>query len=1038
MPLSLPEQIAQLRTAIAAQEALGATMGPAAVEQTLSALRAALAALEEQLRPAEEKRKQVSVLFVEIVGLSALLAAADTEDLAGLLDDLWARLDRIVAAYGGIVDKHMADALMALWGAEQTREDDPEQAIRAALAMQQDLAALCAERHLTLDVRVGLHTGPVFMSELATTRELMTIGDTVNTAYRLQAAAPAGSILISHDTYGNVRGVFDVLPLEPFAVKGKAEPLQAYQVLRAKPRAFRMATRGVEGIETQMVGREADLRLLQDALQQAIDGSTTQMLTIVGDAGVGKSRLLYEFDNWLELLPRHITYFKGRAVPVMQSIPYRIIRDIFAYRFGIRETDQTVDALAKFRAGVADNLPPDQADLVGHLVGFDFAASPAVQNLLGNPSFGQLALGYLTHYIRATAQKPTVIFCEDIHWADSSSLDLLEHLREAIPNARLLIICLARPTLFERRPGWGQPGPRSGAPHRRIDLQPLTLAESRTLVGQLLRQVAAVPAELCNLIVGGAEGNPYYIEELIKMMLDDGVIVRGEPYWTIPSDYMLRARVPPTLTAILQARLDSLPREEKNVLQRASVVGRRFWDDAVAQIGADRAAGRAYVQEPLHVLQSKELVFRQRDSAFADANEYMFKHALLRDVAYETVLLRLRRTYHAQAAAWLAAHAGDRLGEYLGLIAEHHIAAGERVQAAGYLQRAAEEKYKVSAFRESLAAFERALGLREPDQPEFMVLLVRIGYVLCQLSDYLPAQQRLHQALEMARAAGDRQTESAALSGIGWTLMGQGRYDETGSFFAPALQIAQEIGDREGAAVILHHLGDVAYRQGDSAAAARYAEDSLALYRELGNRQGMVDAHRVLGYAYMAQGDFPQAEQHHEASLSISREVGDRRGAASALINIGETVRRQGRLREALQYYKESLPIELEVGNRRGESIALLNQGHTYSTLGEDGLAWEHFRRAIDVALAVGLGAVLAEALAGIVLLHAKAARYEAAAELLGFVQAHPAWNAEVDEAARPALAILRREMPAGQLAALLEKGRARPEDEVVGQVLAT
>jgi tetratricopeptide (TPR) repeat protein len=906
--------------------------------------------------------------------------------------------------------------------------------------MRADLATFYATRDIDLQLRTGLHTGLVFLSELTTTRELMAIGDTVNTAYRLQNAAPAGNILISHDTYRHIRGVFDVQPLEPLTLRGKAEPLQAYTVLQAKPRAFRMATRGVEGIETNMVGRDADLQALQEAFQFSMDTTTTQVITVVGDAGVGKSRLLYEFDNWLELLPEYVTYFKGRAVPVMQTIPYRIIRDMFAYRYNIRETDHTADALAKFRAGVGDVLPPDQADVVGHLVGFDFATSPAVESLLGSPSFGQLAWGYLTHYIRSITKSPTVIFLEDIHWADSSSLNLVRHLHEAIPAARLLIVCLARPTLFERHPEWGQWEVRPVATPPRINLRPLTLDESKLLVHQILRKVEYTPQDLCELIVRGAEGNPYYIEELIKMMLDDGIILRHEPYWTVPTDYMLRARVPPTLTGILQARLDSLSTAEKGVLQRASVVGRRFWDDAVAHIGAATGQAatlgvRVQVQEPLQILQSKELVFQQRDSAFADAEEYMFKHALLRDVTYETVLLRLRRAYHAQAAAWLEAHAGDRLGEYLDLIAEHYVAAGEKKKAATYLQRAGEEKYKVSAFREALTAFERALELRGPDSPEYIVLLVRIGYVLYHLSEYLPAQQRLQEALDLARATGDRQTESAALGGIGWTLMGQGRYDETGPYLNPALQIAQEIGDRAGAAVILHHLGDVAYRQGDSKAAERYAGESLALYRELGSRQGMVEAHRVLGYANMAQGNYEQAAYHHGESLAIAREIGDRRGLSSALINLGETVRRQGRLREALQYYQDSLPIIHEVGNRRGEAISLLNQGHTYSALGEDDLAWDLFRQAIAVSLVIGTAAVLEEALAGIALLETRVGRHEAAAELLGFVRAHPAWNAEVEEAAQPVLDILKRELTPDQLAALLEKGRGHSQDEVVGRL---
>ncbi|MCP4594161.1 MAG: hypothetical protein GY842_25815, partial [bacterium] len=279
---------------------------------------------------------------------------------------------------------------------------------------------------------------------------------------------------------------------------------------------------------------------------------------------------------------------------------------------------------------------------------------------------GQMARVYLTDYIRAVANQPTVIFLEDVHWADDRSLDPIDHLVTAISGVRLLVVCLTRPQFFERHPNWGE----GWDVHTRLDLKPLSRRASQALVAEILQRIKDIPDDLRDLIVDGAEGNPFYVEELIKMLLDDRVIVRGQQRWRVELDRLAEVRVPPTLTGVLQARLDSLPREEKTLLQRASVVGRLFWDATVAELAVDETdrVDRDEVIPLLDTVRDRELVFRRERSTFEGADEYIFKHALLRDVTYETVLLKLRRVYHVQVARWLEANAGERLGEYLSLI----------------------------------------------------------------------------------------------------------------------------------------------------------------------------------------------------------------------------------------------------------------------------------------------------------------------------------------------------------------------------------
>lgn len=682
----------QIEKAIAHLESQRAALGEAVVEAALGPLRQKLEALGgAPATGAPEQRRQVTVLFADISGFTALSQDMDAELVRDTIHALWQRLDGVVTAHGGTIDKHIGDEVMALWGAESVREDDAERAVRAALAMQAELARLAANSKASLSMRIGINTGPAMLGAVGTTGEFTAMGDAVNTASRLQHSAPVGGVLISHDTYRLVRGIFDVSAAGSLEIKGKREPIRAYVVDRAKPRAFRMPTRGVDGIETEMVGRQAELEALQSALKETIGKRRTTLVTVCGEAGVGKSRLLFEFENWIELLPETLLLFKGRSAPALQDVPYRLLREVFAARFGILDSDPTQEVLEKFRAGTAGFLETAQADILGQRLGFDFRSSPAVAELLGSTSFGKQAALYLDRYFRnvaapsSGADRPQtlLLFLEDIHWADDSTLDYVEHLAAEIPDLPLLVVCLARPSIYERRPEWA-------AGRLRMDIKPLDAQGSGLLVDQVLRRIDPVPRRLKSLIIEGAEGNPYYVEELVKMLIDDRVIERGGERWTVDEGRLAGIRIPPTLTGILQARLDGLPSGEREVLQRASVVGRRFWDAAVASLSADdEGRPAADIRPQLEAMQRRELVFRRAPSAFFGCEEFIFKHALLREVAYETVLLKVRRRLHTRAALWLEVNAGERLAEYLGLIAHHYQLAGENARAARCLRKQA-------------------------------------------------------------------------------------------------------------------------------------------------------------------------------------------------------------------------------------------------------------------------------------------------------------------------------------------------------------
>jgi class 3 adenylate cyclase/predicted ATPase len=1040
----------QIEKSISALEAQRTILGNEVVDPAINALREKLAAYKVE-RPHAQQRKQITVMFADITGFTSLAETMDAEVVNDLINSLWSRLDKLITDFGGRIDKHIGDAIMALWGSETSREDDAECAIRAALEIQKELGGfktdvklpLTTATTIALQIKIGIHSGPVLLGEVGTVGEYTAIGDTVNTANRLQNITPAGSVLISHDTYRLVRGIFDVIPQDPIQVKGKSEPLNTYIVQRAKQRTFRMPTRGVEGIETRMIGRTAEFNLLQHTFFRTIEQHHTCLVMLSGEAGMGKSRLLYEFSDWLDLQPEEVVLFKGRASPTTINSPFSLLRDMFAFRFNILDSDDALTVLEKFRFGTAGILEAERADLAGHLIGFDFSSSLAVRNLLGSPSFSQLASAYLISYLRhITKEDITAIFLEDIHWADDSSLEFIKRIAKEIPQARLLIICLARPSFFESHPAWFQD--LTGC--IQIELKPLTKEESQDLASEILQKVDKVPDSLQELIITGAEGNPYYQEELIKMLIDDGVIVIGEPNWRIVIEQLKLIRIPATLTGILQARLDSLPSDEKELLQRAAVVGRIFWDAATEflklgwqKVVSSRKRGdRSDTQELLTHLRERELIFRQDRSAFAGTVEYLFKHAILHEVVYESVLLKLRRVYHARAANWLETNAGERIGEFLVLIAQHYELAGVPSTAAAYLHQAGNELINISAFRDAINVLERALGMMpEDDLSARAALMAKLGHCYERIGKYIQAVQYLEAGLPIARESGDRRTEVAVLNELGRVAWDQGEYENARGSLEPALKIAGSQDDQKGMALCLWSLGVVARYQGKNDESIQYLTQSLEIYQQLNDQQGVANTLNVLGMVAFGQQNYPEADLYYSKALAIFRAIGERRGVFACLNNLGVSARKQGNYEKALQHFEEILPIGREINLRHGLAACLTGLGLLHLSQGENDKAWEAFLQALEESRAVGATSFTLHTLVGVAGLRVKAGQFEQAAEVLGMILNHPSATLDAKQDADPILKHIEQCLSSEQLLTALSRGRSLDIETFAQQILS-
>jgi len=919
------------------------------------------------------ERRLVTILFSDIKGSTAMAEVLDPEEVMEIMNGAFDVLIEPVVNYEGTLARLMGDAVLAFFGAPISHEDDPERAIRAGLEIiagaKEYAARLKEERGIeSFSVRVGINTGLVVVGEVGSDLrvEYTAMGDAINLAARMEQNAPDGGVLIAHDTYKLVRGVFDVQPQEPISVKGKAEPVTTYLVERAKPRTFRVTTRGVEGIETRMVGREMELKTLQDALYAAVEDSEGQIITALGEAGVGKSRLLYEFTNWIDLLPEEVRFYQGRALKDGQNQPYALLRNLFSYCFSIQDGDTLEEVEEKIEDGFGDVFGKGEsgqmrAHIIAQLLGYDFSSSPHLKDVLVDAQqLHDRSLIYLDEYFQGVSEvAPIVIFLEDIHWADDSSLDAVNQIARRVAQRRMLILCLSRPVIFERRPHWGE----GFGYHQRLEIKPLTKRDSRRLVDEILKRVERVPPQLRDLVVKGTEGNPFYIEELIKMLLEDGVIVKGEARWGVEMDRLAEVDVPRTLTGVLQARLDGLPQGERVLLQHASVVGRVFWDRVLLHMSYHET-GRIPdegIDHNLSSLRARELVFHREGSTFAGADEYIFKHALLRDVTYEGVLKRLRSVYHRLVAEWLIEQ-GD---EYPGLIAEHLELAGNNEEAVKYLGEAGEQAAARYANAEAVQYYTRALEMAQkvsPDPVSLVGLNRGRGLAYGTLGEFERARADHESALQIAQAAGDHRVEWRALLDLGrlWTSRD---YNRAHDCFQEALELAHRMGEPTFRAGSLNWMGNWHLNAENPRAAVTHHQEALAIFEQLGDRRGLATTLDLLGMAHLIGGDMTASVEYYDRAIVLLREMGDLRSLASSLTGRGDsacwphtvlTLVPSTALIHPQRDFEEAVRITREIGSPVGETWVLWSVGQLCTVQGRHGQALEAAHSGLDIATQIG------------------------------------------------------------------------------------
>ena len=688
---------------------------------------AAPLASEEETRL--EERKVVTVLFADIVGFTSRAERMDPEEVRSLLRPYHVRLRDELERFGGTVEKFIGDAVVAVFGAPVAHEDDAERAVRAALAIRDWIL----DEQVELQLRIGVNTGQALVSLGARPEEGEGIvaGDVVNTAARLQSNAPINGILIGEATWRAVRDVIVCRSAEPVQAKGKSEPVAAWVALEARGRVgVDLSTR----VRTPLVGRRREVDSLLDAFDRAREGRSVQLVTLVGEPGIGKSRLVYELFNAVERDPELIYWRQGRSLPYGEGVSFWALGEMVKAHTGILETDDEDEADRKLRATVAATVSAKDVEwTISHL-----RRVIGIGDTGGRSDNQEEAFSAWRGFLEGVAdQGPLVLVFEDLHWADDGLLDFVDHLVEWAMRVPLLVVATARPELLSRRSGWG--GGKTNA--LTLSLAPLSGNETAELVHALLER-SVIPADVQATLLERAGGNPLYAEEFVRLL----------------SERSDDASLPETVQGIIAARLDLLDRNEKELLQDAAVLGRVFWVGGLAR-------GRNEAEAALHRLERREFVQRERRSSVANETEYAFRHALVREVAYEQIPRAQRGDKHRRVANWL-----DTLGrseDLAELLAHHYLAALEYsesddelgARAARALGEAGDRALKLNAYATAAGFYRRAIELSPGE--ERGQLLFGLGSALSALADPAAAE-RLAEASDMLVRAGDMDTAAQA------------------------------------------------------------------------------------------------------------------------------------------------------------------------------------------------------------------------------------------------------------------------------------
>jgi len=835
-----------------------------------------------------EERKVVTILFADLVGFTSQAEKLDPEDVRATLSPYYAQLRRDLERHGGTVEKFIGDAVMAVFGAPVAHEDDPERAVRAAFAIRD---AILEDGRL--QVRVAVTTGEalVTLDAFPAEGEGMVAGDVVNTAARLQSAAPVNGVLVDETTYRATRQAVDYREGEPVQAKGKAELVPVWVAQEARSRF------GVDVAQAgaAFVGRRRELDFLADALQRAREERTPQLVTLVGVPGIGKSRLVYELSRVADAEEELIFWRQGRSLPYGDGVTYWALAEMAKAHTGILDSDSPEDAerkLAEAVAGLETDGPERLVENLRPLVGLGSEGEAGGERSERFAAWRRFLEGL-------AEQRPTVLVFEDLHWADDDLLDFVDHLVDWSTGVPLLVVCTARPELLERRPGWGGGKPNALT----LAISPLSDEETARLLGQLLEK-SLLPAELQRSLLERAGGNPLYAEQFARLLAEVG----GSE----------ELRLPENVQGIIAARLDGLSAPEKQLLQDAAVFGKLFWLGAACAVGGLQ---RADAEERLHALGRKEFVRRERRSSVGGEDEYAFRHLLVRDVAYGQIPRGARAERHERAAAWLEGL--GRPDDHAEMLAHHYLEAlrlrrlagrGEPPELAKRARLAArgagDRALALGTHPAAARFFEAALELWPENEEQRPQLL--LAYARSRPDDVGLDDSVLVDATEGLLRAGRLEGAAEAEARLAGIWLNRGERDRSLLHLERARQLVEEREPSPAKAFVLQELARLAMVADDFERAIELASESLRLAELLHLEATRSRNLNTLGVSRVVTGD-RGGMQDLEQAIQVAASANSHE-QVSALANLTWMTALLGDLRRAGELHQQGLQLAQRLG----------------------------------------------------------------------------------------------------------------------------
>ena len=957
----------------------------------------------------EGERKNVTVLFADISGFTALSEKLDPEEVTDLINRCFKVLIDAIYKYEGTIDKFIGDCIMALFGAPITHEDDPERAVHTSLEIMSALDLFNGEHGTNLSIHIGINSGKVIAGGVGSDlrMEYTVMGDTVNLASRLMDLAK-DEIIVSESIYKKTGYLFEIHKLKPVKVKGKTKKVIPYRVIGIKEMPKRK--RGISELYSPLVGRQKELTSIKSVVKSVIKGNSA-VLVIQGEAGVGKSRLIEEL---IEATSKKVLWLSGRSFSYGTTIPFWVIREQIRNYLCISERGRELESAKLLKKSAKKLFGKKINEYLPYLSTFLSIKVPKqLEKKVKYLDFESLRLQEFVSvkvlFRTISRKKPIILYFEDLQWIDPESIELLRFLLDGLRNVPVLF-------LFETRP------PKKGGSfliksfitkisnkrYLKINLKPLDHNETNELIQNYLCK-KGYPQNLPGLIHEKSEGNPFYIGEIILSLIGSGLLKKGKELLNSDEDIGY-FEVPETVEAVIRSRIDSLTSKPKDVLGNASVIGRNFHYQILSHI-----INLKNIYIPLKILEQGEFIKKKKfkrpfypnsgteekyilppKSRLLTDLDYVFKHTLIRDVTYKGILKKKRREIHQKIAIYLEEKFRDKLEDYYKLLGNHYYHAEIFAKSLKYYKKAGDNAKKFYLNNIAIECYTKAIEIYKkilPDEKEKMAeLFEKNGDVKVITAEYDKAFKYYQTAYDYYK---DIEKKSEIKRKIGNIFSYKSEYDKAISFYEESIEMLKakpsspvlfetsmyyafllSVGKSEHSraekiteqilekikkkkkhkifAQALNNLGAISYNRGDYDKALKHYQKTLTIFETLNNKKGIATASKNIGVVYSHKGELEKALEHYKKHLTISEEIGDKREIGTASNNIGILYWNKGNLDIALRYYKKHLDIAEEIGDKRGIGAASNNIGLVYWNQGNLDAALKYYKRYLTISEEIG------------------------------------------------------------------------------------